>query len=47
MNLLLVRGGQFSPASGGQFGPAATGQFDPALAGQFDRRFQLSKPKLK
>lgn len=41
MNLNLIFGGQFRPASGGQFQPALGGQFKSARGGQFHRFLQL------
>lgn len=43
MNLNLIFGGQFRPASGGQFQPALGGQFKSARGGQFHRFLQLRK----
>lgn len=40
MNLNLIFGGQFRPASGGQFQPALGGQFKSARGGQFHRFLQ-------
>jgi len=37
MNLNLIFGGQFRPASGGQFQPALVGQLKSARGGQFHR----------
>lgn len=42
MNLNLIFGGQFRPASGGQFQPALGGQFKSARGGQFHRFLQYS-----
>jgi len=41
MNLNLIFGGQFRPASGGQFQPALGGQFKSARGGQFHRFLHL------
>lgn len=41
MNLNLIFGGQFRPASGGQFQPALGGQFKSARGGQFHRFLQV------
>jgi len=41
MNLNLIFGGQFRPASGGQFQPALGGQFKSARGGQFHRFLQF------
>ncbi len=41
MNLNLIFGGQFRPASGGQFQPALVGQLKSARGGQFHRFLQF------
>lgn len=46
MNLNLIFGGQFRPASGGQFQPALGGQFKSARGGQFHRFLQSPSKKL-
>ena len=43
MNLNLIFGGQFRPASGGQFQPALGGQFKSARGGQFHRFLHPTK----